>query len=459
MQPGVSITIRNGSMGQTPQVKDGTVGLVCTGLANNAILNTPVLLTSIADFTNIAFALLASTWVRVTTTATITTPSAHGLSTGDTVTISVTSEALAIPVGNYVVTVVTPTTFTITCLNGGTTSGTLTTSTRSVTDAYALKHVTEFYNEAGTGALLYLLLVAETQTMVQTVDNTNANGAKRLLDFAQGEIKVLGVVRNPIGEASVPSNFFRADVIAAVAGATAMVNAYRAIQEPIRILLGGRLDVTSNVPQDLKALSNNAVGIICGDTNNTSNNAAVGLVLGRVAKVPVSTSIARVKDGPLVGINDAFIGSVRSEAFTQREVLIFRGAITLTSYNQRTGYYLSDDPMCTLQTDDYTNLVSGRVVDKCQRISYQVYVDELHESVPIDTASGKISPEVIKALEGKIEYTVRTAMAGELSGFDALIDPNQNILATGKLDVQESVTPFGYMRKINILLGLNNPFN
>lgn len=459
MIPGVSIKIQNGQMGQTPQVKDGTVGLVCTGLATNAILNTPVLLTSLDDFINRAFALLASTWARVATTATITTPSAHGLSTGDTVAISVTSEVLAIPVGNYVVTVTTPTAFTITCLNAGALSGTLTTSTKTVNDTFALKHVTEFYNEAGKGALLYLLLVAETQTMVQTVDNTNANGAKKLLDYALGEIKVLGVVRNPTGEASVGTNFFRADVIAAVAGATALVNAYRALQEPIRILLGGRLDVTSNVPQDLKALTNNAVGIVAGDTNSTSNNAAVGLVLGRVAKVPVSTSIARVKDGPLVGIVDAFIGNVRSEAFTQREVLIDRGAITLTSYNQRTGYYLSDDQMCALPTDDYTNLVSGRTVDKCQRISYQVYIDELHESVPIDTVTGKISPEVVKALEGKIEYTVRTAMAGELSGFDALIDPNQNILATGKLDVQESITPFGYMRKIDILLGLNNPFN
>lgn len=459
MIPGVSITIKNGSLGQAPQVKDGVMGLVCTGLATTAILNTPVLLTSLDDFLNRAIALLASTWARTTTTATITTPSAHGLATGDTVNISVTSDVLAIPTGNYVVTVLTATTFTITCLNAGTTSGTATTSAKIVNDTFALKHVTEFYNEAGKGALLYLLLVAETQTMVQTVDNTNANGAKKLLDFAQGEIKVLGVVRNPTGETSVGTNFFRADVINAVAGSTALVNAYRALQEPIRILLGGRLDVTSNAPQDLKALTNNAVGIVAGDTSSTSNNAAVGLVLGRVSKVAVSTSIARVKDGPLVGIVDAYIGSVRSEQFSQREVLIDRGAITLTTYNQRTGYYLSDDQMCALPTDDYTNLVGGRVIDKCQRISYQVYVDELHNSVPIDATTGNISPEVIKALEGKIEYAVRTAMAGELSDFDALIDTNQNILATGKLEVQETVTPFGYMRKIGIMLGLNNPFN
>lgn len=385
MQPGVNIIIQNGQLGQTPQVKDGTVGLVCTGEATNVALNTPKLLTSLEDY----------------------------------IALGATATA----------------------------------------DVYALKHVTEFYNEAGKGALLYLLLVAETQTMVNTVDVGFAGGAKKLLDYAHGEIKVLGVVRNPTSETSVPANFFRADVISAIAGATALVTAYRALQTPVRIILGGRLDVVANVPQDLKAQTNNAVGVVAGDTVSTSNNAAVGVVLGRIARVSVSTSIARVKDGPLVGIVDGYIGAVRSEDFAQRAVLIDKGAMTLTTYQQRTGYYISDDQMCALPTDDYTNLVGGRVVDKGQRISYQVYVDELHNSVPIDTATGKISPEVVKSLEGKIEYAVRTAMAGEISGFDALIDENQNVLATGKLTVQEKITPFGYSRKIDILLGLNNPFN
>jgi phosphohistidine swiveling domain-containing protein len=459
MIPGVSIQIKNGQLGQALQTRDGVVGLVCTGLATNAILNTPVLLTSIDDYTAVALSLLASTFTRATTVATITTPSAHGLSTGNTVNVTVTSDALAIPVGIYTVTVLTATTFTFTCLNAGAVSGTVTVTTSSLNDAFAAKHVTEFYNEAGKGTRLYLLLVAETQTMVQTLDNTFAAGAKKLLDFANGDIKVLGVVRNPTGEATVPTNFFRADVMAAIPGATALVNAYRAQHTPIRILLGGRVDVTTNVPQDLKLQTNNAVGVVCGDTSATSNNAAVGLVLGKVAKAPVSTSIARVKDGPLVGITAAYIGATLSENFSQRTVLIDKGAITLTTYYQRTGYYLSDDQMAAVPTDDYTNLVNGRVIDKAQRISYQVYVDELHNAVPIDPITGLISPEVVKSLEGKIEQAVRTAMGTEVSSFDAFIDPNQNILATGKLVVNESIVPFGYTRKIEIILGLSNPFN
>jgi hypothetical protein len=459
MIPGVNITIQNGQLGGVVQTKDSIVGLVCTGLANNAILNKPVLLTSVDDFNKQALATMSSTWNRTSITATVTTPTAHGLVTGDNVTILTTSDTGCLPLGVYPVTVLTATTYTINANNTGATTGTITHTLKTVTDTFALKQVTEFYNEAGKGAQLYLLLVAETQTMVNTVDLNFAAGAKRLLDFAQGDIKVLGVARNPTGEATVPTNFYRADVIAAVTGATALVNAYRAQQTPIRILLGGRLDVTTNVPQDLNALNQNAVGVVLGDTNATSNNAAVGLALGKVAKATVSTSIARVKDGALLGIANAFIGAERSENFSQRNVAIDRGAITITSYFNRTGYYLSDDGMCAPSTDDYANLTNGRVIDKAQRISYQVYVDELHESVPIDTVSGKISPEVIKSLEGKIEQAVRTAMGTEVSSFDAFIDPNQNILATGKLVVNESIVPFGYTRKIDIVLGLSNPFN
>lgn len=64
---------------------------------------------------------------RVTTTATVTTPSAHGFTTGDYVTISgATAAAGAISQfnGTFAVTVLTATTFTYTVLNTGATSAT-----------------------------------------------------------------------------------------------------------------------------------------------------------------------------------------------------------------------------------------------------------------------------------------------------------------------------------------------
>jgi len=64
-------------------------------------------------------------WARTTTVVTIT-KSAHGLITGDSVTISVTSDAAALPLGTYVVTKLTADTFRVTGLNAGASSGTCT---------------------------------------------------------------------------------------------------------------------------------------------------------------------------------------------------------------------------------------------------------------------------------------------------------------------------------------------
>jgi hypothetical protein len=61
MIPGVNITIQNGQLGGALQTNDSVVGLVCTGLATNALFNTPTLLTSLDDFIAKGFALLAST--------------------------------------------------------------------------------------------------------------------------------------------------------------------------------------------------------------------------------------------------------------------------------------------------------------------------------------------------------------------------------------------------------------
>ena len=65
------------------------------------------------------------TWARTATAITITR-TAHGLITGDSVVITVTSDAAALPLGTYVVTKISASNFRITGLNAGGTSGTCT---------------------------------------------------------------------------------------------------------------------------------------------------------------------------------------------------------------------------------------------------------------------------------------------------------------------------------------------
>lgn len=69
--------------------------------------------------------LAAVAWARATTVATVTS-TAHGLRTGDSVVVEVTSAVAAIVLGVKAITATTADAFTFTCLNAGAASGTLT---------------------------------------------------------------------------------------------------------------------------------------------------------------------------------------------------------------------------------------------------------------------------------------------------------------------------------------------
>lgn len=358
------------------------------------------------------------------------------------------------------------------CLSG-VTGGLLTTATfkfNSLAEAetagitlaaepFAYKHISEFYAEAGEGAKLYVLLRAVAITTTQILDNGHASNAKALLDFAQGEITILGVATNPTGEASVGGNFVRADIIAAIAGSAAFITAQRALYRPIRVLISGRIDIVASTPQNLKSYTNNAISVVLGSTT-TDLHGAVGLALGRLAKVPVQRCIGRVKDGTLA-IAAAYIGAnkVDNIAIATLNDYVDKGYITIRNYSGRSGYYFSDDQTASLPTDDYTTLGNGRVIDKALRIAYQVYLDEVNNELEIDTATGKLSADVCKYLEGKIEQSSRTAFAGEISAFECFVDPDQNVLSTSKIKIVVKITPVGYAKAIEVSLGFDNPFN
>lgn len=71
---------------------------------------------------------VSGSWAHVAAalTVTVTTEDPHGLSTGDTITPTVTSDALVVNLVARVITVTTTHSFTMTCLGGAGTTGTLT---------------------------------------------------------------------------------------------------------------------------------------------------------------------------------------------------------------------------------------------------------------------------------------------------------------------------------------------
>jgi hypothetical protein len=323
----------------------------------------------------------------------------------------------------------------------------------------AYRHIVQFFAEAGEGAELYIMLVPRTTTMVDMC-NKNLPYAATLLQYGAGRIRLLAVAKDPEPSYTpVTTSGIDQDVLDALANADELARQFQNNYQPVRILLEAG-NFTGNIADlpNLHTMAYNHVGLVLG-TDSPDGRGCVGLAIGRAARIPVHRNIGRVKDGPLAGITAAFLGNKsvdRELNMGDLGIVHDKGYIFMRTYTGKQGYYFNDDPMAAQLSDDYNSLARGRVIDKAMLISYQTYVDELLDDVQVDS-SGKISAAVIKYLQSRISQAINTAMAGEISNFSVFIDPDQNIISTGKLQIVERIQPVGYNKYIVIQLGFSNP--
>lgn len=323
------------------------------------------------------------------------------------------------------------------------------------------KHIKEFYDEAGTGAPLWIMLVSQAVSMEDMVDKAEANYAVKLLDAAGGKIRVLGVTRSPAGGYSpnTTANQIDLDVVTAIDFAQALAVEYANKFAPLRVVLEARA-YTGTVGSlvDLKLRDDNRVTLLLGDTV-TGGNGAVGLLMGRISAIPVMRNVGRVKSGSLT-VAAAYVGSETIEVAAGDVTTIHdKGFITIRTYPRKAGYFFTDDPTATSATDDYNSLARGRVIDKAITIAYDTYANEILDEIEIDPATGRIAIDKAKYYQIIIETAINAAMTanGEISGVTALVDPAQNVLSTGQICVELRIVPVGYAKQIVVKLGFDNP--
>jgi len=328
----------------------------------------------------------------------------------------------------------------------------------------AYKALKEFYAEAGTGAQLWIMIISQAVDMETAMDKAETDYAVKLLDAANGGIRMLTIVRDPAGGYSpTVTDAIDADVTAAITTAQALAVEYRDQYKPLRVILpvyaytGTAADLA-----DLKTRSDNRVAVMIGDSASGST-AGVGILLGRLASYgnQVQRNAGRVKNGALP-ITAGYIGSETVEdAGGDVTVIHDKGYITLRRHVGKAGYFFTDDPTATAATDDYSSLANGRVIDKAIFLSYITYLEELLDEILIDPDTGQISTAQAKYLQQLATTAIDNAMTaiGNISGVTVEVDPSQNVLSTGKVCIKLRIVPVGYAREIEIELGFNNPAN
>lgn len=321
------------------------------------------------------------------------------------------------------------------------------------TNAWAYKQIKAFYDKAGKGAELWFMLAVAATTMEQMASTAEAY-AKKLIADAAGRIRILGIVRKS-GAGEVITDGLDADVAAAATKANALAEEYALRFQPFRTVISG--NKFNGTAQDLKdqktsKLSRTAISIVNTDA---SPEAAIGTLLGRLASIPTQRKIQRVKDGPIELEQAYFTNGQPVETLTTAWNSIHdKGYIFMRSFSGRSGYYFTGDPTLTSADDDFNTLSRGLVMDKAVILAYNELVEELSDEVPV-TPAGTIHPAIIKAWQNNIDKEIRGAMVatGELSDLAVYIDENQNILQTGKLNIDIQLLPVGYAEYITVNIG------
>lgn len=397
MLPYVKIEFANGALGATEPMEDGVAGLVANGVAvtNKFALNTPYLISRLGDLAN----------------------------------LGITSDA-------------------------------------SDANAAIYKAVKEFYDEAPEGTKLWVLAAAGTEGQDDLVDKTKANNAKKLIEAANGSIRILFVaVKDPSDYEPVTTTGIDGATRTAITNAQALAEwATETMFAPLFVILEGRhytgtaATLASNPINDG---DDNRVCVVIGDTVTGSTGAAVGLVAGRCARIPVQRSIARVRTGS-INATMMYIGDSAAELGDPATVSD-AGFICPRTFVGKGGYFWSDDKLATAPSDDYALIPRRRVIDKAYRIAYQTLVNEISEEVPV-TDEGKISAPVVKSIQTAVESAIINNMTsyGNLGndpsdandmGVECYINPDQNVVATSRLEVSVRVKPHGYTKYIDVTLG------
>lgn len=180
------------------------------------------------------------------------------------------------------------------------------------------------------------------------------------------------------------------------------------------------------------------------------NNAAI--VCGLYARALVQHSIGETKSFSIpetkvtellpVGIED-YIGVLDEENY-----------VTFRKYEGLSGVYVTNARMMSPDGSDYRYAENVRIKNKIIRETRKEGLKQLQGMVDMEDLQGSLEA-IAKFIEIPLDEMVR---AKEISSARIEVPEDQNILVTETLKVVIRYVPIGYVREIQIDLGMENPF-
>jgi hypothetical protein len=185
---------------------------------------------------------------------------------------------------------------------------------------------------------------------------------------------------------------------------------------------------------------------------------AVGACLGALAAASVHENIGWVErfnmsDGAELETIRLADGT-NTPTYSMLDGLNTKKYLVLRKHIGRAGTYFNDSFTATIATSDYSNLEANRTMNKAKREVRVELLPDLNSPLTVDAVTGFLAKSTIGYFEAKCERALaRMQGAGEISGFDVYINPDQDVLATSQLNISVKIVPRGVARNILVKIG------
>lgn len=342
-------------------------------------------------------------------------------------------------------------------------------------DVVVFHHLYEFYQQAGDGTPLHVMLTSKDASMSDVLESS-----KTLLAHARGEIRQLAVAMNPSTEPTM-LNGLPEDVYNAIADAQALYDWSYENHMPCQIFLEGyAYGGGANSAADLRDLENDLhadkVTLVIGQdwlyaesrTGQRQKYAAVGTALGVCSRARVYENIG---DNEQFNLTDPLrkrwiepgLSSHQSntEAYQDLQTLETKGYVFGVTYPGLAGVRWNNDHVATPIIVDVDNSMNeftvayGRVADKAVRELRKAYLPKVKTTWNVDKSTGKLSKGTLVALEDVGDRVFNDMIArGEITYGKAIVDKDSDLLVERVLYVNYKIVPKGVIGEIKGTLNL-----
>lgn len=322
-------------------------------------------------------------------------------------------------------------------------------------------HISEFFRIQPKG-VLWVQITDSTALDFFTHDFAELTTLRR---EAEGVIRQIGVYQNSVGFISAGT--------ANVSALQAQVTAAAAEDMPLSIIYAGEIGGVADLSTlpDLRSLSAAGVSVVIGqdggakgaDLYSTVGSAitTLGATLGAVSFAAVNESIAWVEKFNLVTGAELEVAafangdSLKSKAQSFLDALNDKGYIFLRKFTNigLAGTYFNDTPTAITETSDFAYIENNRTIDKSIRNIREFLTPKLNSPLVVQS-NGALFEGTVAVFDSLTRQALdQMSRDQEISAFDVIIDPSQNVLSTSKIFISVKIVPVGVARTIEFEVG------